>query len=522
MLLQPLKPFPELSRPSREILEHGIREAEAAYESGEALGEPATALAGFEIEYRLHDEKNQLEKLTDRKYRQIFGRPRRDVERDRELLLTNGREQVRQTLNALSPTTDEEVARQAHWLTQVDDLTLPELVTYLAYQELSQATLAPPRGPAHNTETAPIVEFRFGPDIYQRGYYDNKGVFEIRTTPRSPTEAQQASARTVETLQRYAKQYGLDFATINCHPNFSVYGADGQLLHDLLRPEGAEIARRATTRMLLAIRDVSPLMLPVAPFQDGIISYGAQSGRTSFMRVLADRFEARQTKFRWDAEDAVLLAMMAGFARGYRGDLELSAEDAWAEATIVERPAYRRTADFDPHTDLHILRAIQHSQIAADGSLRLQTAYANERHGPIFQAFFGSAMDNVEYSTSGSDVDDFIRTLRVTPEHQLYFDDLALKDWWGSLSDKKKQAITAATVHADGVRIGLLEARLEKVEFAGMMATIQVPEMQERTSLQTWPQVLKRMVGSQALGRFIETKSRQRLADELTSVMSSR
>jgi len=220
--------------------------------------------------------------------------------------------------------------------------------------------------------------------------------------------------------------------------------------------------------------------------------------------------------------EATLLAMMEGFVAGLqRGDAPLSAEDAWAEARIVERPRFERSDSFNLDTDLHVLRAFQHCSVV-DGAFVLDQAYADERHNQILRSVFGSEyLDIAMFAIKGSTVQDFMQCLRLNPDQTVTIDETALTTWWQSLERRVHMAITDGTPHHEHrLDVGLLQERLRTVRCVGVMQVVESDQFKEITTPQSWHQQVVRLAGSTVLRTLMSPETTDSLERELAGIFS--
>lgn len=123
---------------------------------------------------------------------QRFGQNRADILRQRQELIPQARQLAYEQVDALQPSDAIEAERKQAWLSQIDELTLEELVTFTVYSALARPTLdyktrrvAELIGASDSDEHT--VEYRFGNGKLQDGYYDI--IPEVRTLPTTPTIA---------------------------------------------------------------------------------------------------------------------------------------------------------------------------------------------------------------------------------------------------------------------------------------------------------------------------------------------
>lgn len=327
-----------------ELIHNEVAALEQTYEAGDILGVPAHCLVGTEIDFNIYmnsptaEQKDALEKT---------------------------RGEIAAQLAGLTPKNEAQAARKADWLKQIPELTPEELINYHIYRRLSAPTLEAPTPQMYfNADESPetTLEFVFGNGLYQTGYYDNPGSFEMRTQAAKPTIALQRVQRAIAVAHEVAGAYGATFHYTNDQTNFSVWVSTKEGLrtvHSLKTIEGQEVARKATAGILHATKDSMAMLHPPAVVShiDAPMLNNAGPERGVALRVVPDRFEQRRAV---GAKRHALgaLVLMSGFAHGVSEsgfDTDFVTKE-WQDLLV---PA----AGFHKVRDLHLLRGLQESKI---------------------------------------------------------------------------------------------------------------------------------------------------------------
>jgi len=327
-------------------VQNELAQLEQAYESGDILGMPAYCLIGTEIDFRLYMNKPNEEQVA---------------------ALESSRTMIASELSLLAPKDEAQAQRKADWLQQIPHLTTPELINYHIYRRLSVPTLDAPNTAMYlRAEDSPetTLEFVFGNGLYQTGYYDNPGSFEMRTQAAKPTIAMERIRRAITVAEETCNAFGAQFHYSNDQTNFSVWTRDdaGSLrpLHSLDNPEGQEIARKATAGMLLGLRDGMAALHPATTFtssKNRELQIKAAPERGGTLRVVPGRFEQRRGV---GAEKHVLgaLVLLSGFAHGVTNPaLDTGFVSKERQHLFVPGEGY------DKVRDLYLLRALQESNV---------------------------------------------------------------------------------------------------------------------------------------------------------------
>lgn len=401
-----------LSEHTEWLVQHDLASLEQAYSAGDVLGAPAHSLIGVEIDYRLLKKKKTLQHQDE---------------------LEASRADMATELSLLVPKDAKQAERKATWLKQIPDLTPEELVNYQIYRRLSVATLDPPTPDMYlcaDDSPETTLEFIFGNGLYQTGYYDNPGMFEMRTQAAKPTIAVERVKRALTVAEDIATYFGFSLHYMGDHTNMSVWtsGQDGlRPVHALDHSEGQETARRATAGMLQAARDSKAMRMPPSYYRmppASTIKASAAAERGSMMRVLPERFEQRQSAGA-DGHALAALVLLSGFAHGVT-DPGMNADFVRADKQdlFVPGPGYDKT------TNLYLLRALQQSSVDdSSGSLvfkgRISGLDTSRLEGTL-----SSIIGTTVYETAGGN--DVIRRLMgcisLTEQGVLVADEQALQE----------------------------------------------------------------------------------------------
>lgn len=423
------------------LIHNEVAALEQAYEAGDILGVPAHCLIGTEIDFYISMDRPTAEQKAA-------------LEATRGEIMTH--------LGSLVPKDAEQAARKEDWLKQIPDLTAEELINYHIYRRLSMPTLDPPSPDMYlSADETPekTLEFVFGNGLYQTGYYDNPGSFEMRTQAAKPTIALRRIQRAVAVADEVACAYGAKFSYTNDQTNFSVWVATEEGLrpvHSLKTTEGQEIARKATAGMLHAIKDGMPVLHPATAISRSDQPFKNTAGpeRGVAMRVVPDRFELRRAL---DKENHALgaLMLMSGFAHGViASDFDTSFVTKEAQNLLVAAPG------FDKVRDLHLLRGLQESTIV-DGRFvsKEMSELAIQRIGSMLSAIIGAPV--FERNHGNLVIRELLGCISISATGELQADEAAFE---------KAIQSNANYVSLRGVPGETITERLKRVQFIRGMA----------------------------------------------------
>lgn len=344
-------PGEDLSPETKWLVQNELATLDHGYATGDVLNVPARCLVGFEMDYYINH---------------------RDMSEDAHQVLEASRDSMVLELSLLAPKNEEQAARKARWLEQIPELTPAELINYQIYRRLSAATLDSPETKMYfEADDSPetTLEFVFGNGLYQTGYYDNPGVFEMRTQAARPAIAAERRKRALAVGREVAEEFGAEFYHLDegTHTNFSVWVPEqGKLqpLHTLDNQEGHEAARKGAAGIICAIKDSLPVIMPPYDYSPGKTdrwSFHAHHAREGFLRVVPDHFEQRLS-VREQYHDLNVLALMSGFAHGVNNEVD---DDRFVR---VDYGTLLTAGDgYDKSRDLYLLRSLQQS-LQQDGS----------------------------------------------------------------------------------------------------------------------------------------------------------
>ena len=385
---------PELVRQ----LGEAVADLEHRYETGEALGRPATAIQAFEVEFTLTIGTGSAATTDPEQFR---GHSWDEIEQNRHELM-EGRAHIVDEIERLVPQGDDyvrerEEERKAIWLDNIPSLSLQELAMHEIHARLSRPSLRPKVSLIDDGWTVDLLpentlEYRFGTAAHGDGWYDGEDTFEMRTQPGPPTVAIHRLRTALETAQDVAAKYGLQLNYHGDQTHFSIWTEDesGNMvpMSTLATSDGQRVMRNVVGGILQAVPDASgaiphPQLLP---FTSDYILLVANMARVSTgLRVLRDQVELRVPMGEEGSPELTTLAMLSGPAYG-----QLHPEVVARHTSVVERPLFEPDTAFERQVDHHLLRAMQHSTIDShDGHLEIDTDYAYIRGDRILRILTG-------------------------------------------------------------------------------------------------------------------------------------
>lgn len=467
---------------------------------------PTQCLVGFELDYSLEEYSlDDCSPAVREELSEAFIARRAAFEE-----VT--RRQAYRQISDLRPQNDEEADRKANWLEQVDALTRPELVMFMAHSILARPTLSPGRGDLQkafsDTDSQNTLEYRFGKGKYQAGYYDNEP--EIRTMPASPKVALERRQYAMKTYHMLALQYGMraNFGSDDTNISFWQETPDGdrELVHGLETKDQALFSRHVGEVMLLALRDANPAIVPYSVLaQNTPLVWSLGGYRSTSMRVTPDRFEHRIG--RGEVEDASqrLAALVGGFisARQYPSD----------RRRIARLPAFGPSEAYDKTRDIHVLRAVEHSEIDAAGYLRLDMAYASVRASQILSALVGYRHNEADRCLDSRTIG-LVKTICYQDE-QLHCDPQALAAWKHGVGEqdlRQLEGMGQARLDAD-----YINNRLQTVAYAGLRYAIEGYVGDDLSRADKFAEGLQRYVDSPLFDMIISREDRQQIAAQRMS-----
>ena len=464
---------------------------------------PTQCLVGFELDYSL--EEYSLDDCSPAVHEEFS----EAVIARRAAFEDATRRQAHRQISDLRPQNDEEAERKADWLGQVDALTRPELVMFMAHSILAQPTLSPGRGDLQkafsDTGTHNTLEYRFGKGRYQAGYYDNEP--EIRTMPAPPEAALKRRQQAIATYRMLAAQHGMQvkFGSDDTNISFWQEASDGrhELVHGLETKEQALFSRHVGEVMLLALRDANPVIVPYSVLaQNTSLVWSLGNYRSTSMRVTPDRFEHRIG--RGEVEDASqrLAALIGGFIS--------ARQHPSSRSRIARLPAFGPSETYDKGRDIHVLRAVEHSEIDAAGYLRLDTAYASVRASQILSALVGYRHSKVDPYLD-SRTTGLVKTIRYQDE-RLECDPQALASWRRGIGEqdlRQLENVGQAQLDAD-----YINSRLQTVAYAGLRYAIEGYIGDDLSRADKFAEGLQRYIDSPLFDMIVSREDRQKIATQ--------
>ncbi len=434
---------PEISDRARQLVQDDLMATEAGLISGETLGLPVYPVSGIELDFTLAmstksrrwHEEDKPDAADDWATARQFGTIPHVIRYRRNQLFRHVPDLIRAELGALVPEDARQAVLRDRWLAQVEVLTVPELVNYLVYRDLSKPTLGNPDRDAEtpddltNDDPQETAAFRFGQDECQAGWYDNPGFFEIRTNQAGLVVSVARKARIVRTLHKYADYYGLHLEIPNSQIHISYQTLeDGELtpLHDTSTPEGLELTRRITEGSMQTVSTVLP-SVGQAHHRNLEVSdpdrYRAGPSRFNAFRVMPDQFELRYGIGEGDFTELTELTLAAGFISGVEDAIGVDGFNT----RIIEKTWFEPGPGYDKVRDVGMLRILQVADFDTTGFAELPVGYLRQKQ----------AQDIAKYLCGVSEVDDewfdlladptdpvrgLISILRVTTEGRLVCD----------------------------------------------------------------------------------------------------
>ncbi len=322
-------------------------------------------------------------------------------------VLSDFREEARELVAGLVPQSEEEVARQAEWLGQIDDFGLRELINFRLYKEFSRPSLAitrPPQGVPLSkideySEESGWLEFRFGTGKLQSGYYDSDSVSEIRLSPTSPGEAVRREATILSRMTEIASEYGVLLSMRKEHINLSMYEADS---NGVMMPMIGQSEHRRK-RTLDIVAGVG------AAFEDGVwlhhdaMQYDyhfGQHGSARFemgptrknLRIIEDRIELRSSFGRVDEGLTWLMSGAVFGAIRTRGGIALEGYSVPHEQQIFR---VHNGPDFNKGSDLAIKRSFEKAVPKSTGGFDLSFGYLMSGGGELRRSLLGDEFSDI-------------------------------------------------------------------------------------------------------------------------------
>lgn len=306
--------------------------------------------------------------------------------------------QAHQLLNRLEPQDDQEAARLSHWRQRLSDFHADDLAHFVIYQALSSPTLTQ-QMPTVGLPYAEVIgsynahypiAFRFGPDPYQQGYYDNPGIGEIRTHPMPDADLYRQKVHIINTLGSVAQAFGCTAFIVSSHLHTSAFKEDGQPC--LPSPDKDIIPYQQVAAGLEQV--FSEAYEPTKSKHRQFI--GITPYRGSLIRMIPGRFEHRSSKLLASS----LQHMRQGFRRGLT---EISRAQA-STITTCKLLKLERQVSFNKTLlpDLYLYRLLEHGHLDDQGTIRIKYYDASkDLEKPALTALIGRTPTNSysEHST---------------------------------------------------------------------------------------------------------------------------
>ncbi|HSX33716.1 MAG TPA: hypothetical protein VLF91_05275 [Candidatus Saccharimonadales bacterium] len=408
------------------------------------------------------------------------------------------------TIGQLVPTTAAEAQKKQRWLDSIPNFTVKDWVNYLVYKRFSTPTLAspkPPKGISYDemlaySQAMGMVEWRFGPETHQRGYYDGgAGLGEIRLTPGPPEALDERETLLRTSLADAAAELGLYVLPLGDHLNISAYQITEQNGQRHGRPIiGSDAARieqtlRVVSGLNAAISDCVYISISgSADLLDDIknqrITPRITTHRTQ-LRVVEDYIEARNSFLR-PSNDHALLWLMSGMAYGLAQPRERLAALGYPVAELIPTILVEHNERFDKTKHVNFKRALEDSTLEPDGSLVVHEDYVVNYAYKFARSIFGEQLPNQLSSAERWKISKilgptFMYSLFADGDGQLRFDPALFSDLLGDRADKVgpgfKRDILSDPTMVDAARVFMADDPLRIRVEPCLSATAARPEL---------------------------------------------
>jgi len=346
---------------------------------------------------RLPEDITQLQPLT---------------EEGREVLLQQYRTEARAYVAAIPAHDPVEEARRTQWLAEIDDFNTADIVNFRLYKEFSTPTLGPtavPEGASYDevlayTAERGSIEFRFGKENLQRGWYDNDKMAEYRTTPCPPLEQAAREAIIHRRFIEIAAEHGAILTGGGRHISLSVYTADPEQLEPTWKPMVGWRAGREEATMA-AVSGLSAAIEDGAWIGEGLAAdpitflnfsqlrsteYDIAADRHTLIRLHGDYVELRDGDARTHESTAHgLLWLMAGVCYGTSRGVQRLRDARYTVATLAPTPVVHPTPHYRKAVDVQLRRAVESSQLNEHGGLTIKESHLATRGKELAQAVLG-------------------------------------------------------------------------------------------------------------------------------------
>lgn len=512
--------IPELSEQIRTPLDQiephmhlDALQIEADYESGRALGFPAKALFGVELDYYFLD----FGAAGVPKVAKSYGMTDAEVRERRKLASTAIRQEIARDMAALEPRNRQERERRRDWIRQIPHLTFDEMMMYAGYSFLSKLDIGeyrPDIGQALcQTEDRwdETLEPAFGQALLQTGgYYDNPNSPEKRLVPGTLSRMLARAERATSVFRAIGEYFGYDYLNYGSQMNMSVHADQGdgyKPIHDLATPEGRKVARFAVSGILTAI-DAATILRLLAdksriPKEVEYSLCNAGLTRDHTLRVLPQSFEWRVGSGERESFAGQGVTLLSGFRHGYQHP-ELATTMGTEES---ERNWYIPGDRYVKVRDLYLLRALQNADFDSAGIPQLtapNSLLSNPRAAHVISALCGipqlpEAFPPDPYDF-GPTLNGLLATIRRHSADQITCDPDTYSAWLQTVDHPKlRHLINEApkeTIGADAVTARLRRVKETKAyEVSSQTVPIKISEA-------ALPKILRRFEQAESLDGF--------------------
>lgn len=335
---------------------------------------PVYLVAG-EVEFSIHPPDSEaIGRMADAGYEKVSCSP--SALASERQLITAAREDATAMLATLVPESDEEADRLTLWKSQVPEFTIGDAVNYRVYEELSVPALSYKQSTVDMTRSqieavSPgEVEFRFGPGVFQEGYYDNRTISEIRLSPRSDKLYPARRKLLRDLVGTVAAQHGLAAYVGTEHINMSPYNDELSYLPDPRQDIEPYVAVAAGLRRVLhegILYDITsdppmPVNLGVSPWR-GMTDVRMMPGRFEFRGFC---YQTEDPEFLWGTHPLKALRFMrAGMEYGLLHATDDDKRYIERLTTLATQP----DTDYDRVEDLSVQRLVGAMCLDKDGSI---------------------------------------------------------------------------------------------------------------------------------------------------------
>jgi hypothetical protein len=233
-------------------------------------------------------------------------------------------------------------------------------------------------------ELADVIEYRFGPGLFQTGYYDNPGFSEVRINPKNAIDAIINYHQTVKTINHICKKYNHFAAILGYHLNFSIH-KNGKNLTEVKDEESLKFVEQIIEGILKVTAENHLLLAPLnsRPYS-AKVSAGLERGH--MYRMCQNRIECRLSKKGEETHMALLiLNILAGAELGYF----YSTSKEYVQACINPSTRINGVSIEKTEESFYARRVIQSSTINENGKINPSIEYLKIRRFRIQEEIFG-------------------------------------------------------------------------------------------------------------------------------------